>query len=616
MCGICGVTWNDTDACRKMMSAAAHRGPDQDGVYQDEAITLGHKRLSIIDLSDGGRQPMVAADGATAISFNGEVYNYRALRAQLEAEGHHFQTSSDTEVLLVGLGSRGLAFLNEIHGIFAFAHWDRKRRRLTLARDPIGVKPLYYCLRAEGLAFGSEIKQLTALPGSVAVLDVPALDQYLMFHYVPSDRTLLEGVKKLPPGCAASWQNGRLEITRYSTPVFGPEVESRPVDALERLLRATMDDQMVADVPIGSFLSGGVDSGVVTALAQEISGAAIHTFSVGFDEGLPNELAEARQSADALKTLHHETVVRGASVAKDFDRITWHLDEPVSEAGAIPNFYVAQDATRSVKVVLAGEGGDEVFGGYRWYAAMERLATLRRLVPRVGQRIGALLDPLPGDFGRRVRTVVQPRTEWSAFARLVSVAEPSYLARLRGERALDGTEAPFAAALDGARAIPSEARWRYVDVQTLLAECYLMKADKMTMAWGLEERVPLLAPKLVEFGMTYAHGAAGRDKFLLREVAQRLLPVSVARRPKRGYGVPIVAWAKGPFSTHIDAALDNSQLVKAGLLSATEVQRLRRRFRTDDSTTLMAWQVFALERWLKTFRVSLPAQESARGSRG
>ncbi|HSN33983.1 MAG TPA: asparagine synthase (glutamine-hydrolyzing), partial [Ideonella sp.] len=530
-----------------------HRGPDENGQYVDDRCALGMRRLSIIDLG-GGTQPIADEARRYFIVFNGEIYNYRELRAGLLQRGHTFTTTSDTEVIVHLFEERGAAVVDQLAGMFGFAVWDRQRQELVLARDRLGIKPMYYAVTPRGLVFGSELKSLLCHPDVRRTVSPEALSYYLTFGATPGEQSILDGVRKLPPGHLIRYRAGELTVRRYWD-LQASEEDLDPRDAaaeVRQLLRDAVRSHLVADVPVGAFLSGGIDSASVVGTMAEL-GARPKTFSIGFDEGEWNELDYARLIAKKFGTDHHELVVRPDAWALT-EKLVWFLDEPFADVSAIPTYLVSQLAAQHVKVVLSGDGGDEVFAGYERYAWS--VAEERRFgwLPRPARwALTGLAAALPDRARGKnfLRHIAQPAHlryvdgeslfPMPAKLRLLGPELISALTRRHAD-ALAPTH-DRVALLDGAPGDLTR-RLMYLDTMTYLPLDILTKVDRMTMAHSLEARPPLLDHTLVErvFRMPSALKLArdGTQKAVFKQAVADLLPREILTRPKRGFGVPIV----------------------------------------------------------------------------
>ncbi len=631
MCGIAGIAdvagrVADEALLRAMTSVQAHRGPDGEAVVCRGPVGLGHRRLAIIDLNTGD-QPMANEDGSIWIVFNGEIYNFHELRRELEARGARFRTVSDTEVILKAYEADGPACVERLRGMFAFAILDERRRRLLLARDRAGIKPLVYAWDGRRLLFGSEIKAILQDPHVDRDLDQEALGDYLTYHYVPAPRTIFRAVRKLPPASTLllPLDGGEPVVSEYWRLRFAPDphvTESEWIERLRTHLADAVRSHMVSDVPIGAFLSGGVDSSTVVALMAQASAAPIRTFSIGFDEADFDELRFARQVATRYGTDHYELVVK-PSALEILPKLAWHFDEPFADSSAIPTYYVAKITREHVTVALSGDGGDENFAGYRRYARAvglhERLdrgaaALLRRLfraaasalpVGAPGQAYAGLLGAGPIDRYRRL--VAYQRRE--TLRRLLS----DDLAALARSAASADTFARLAArsgAPDYVTAL------QYIDVYTYLPGDILTKVDLTSMAVSLESRVPLLDHKLMEFVATIPSSLKlrnGTGKYLLKRAMATSLPVEILTRRKMGFGVPLAAWFRSELRDMTRDVLLSPAARQRGLFRIKEVETLLKTHdagRRDCSARL--WALVCFELWMRQWADRGPA--SARGA--
>lgn len=615
MCGIAGVyalgdrppdpAWG-----KLLADCLAHRGPDGEGLYADSRVVLAHRRLAIIDVSEGGRQPMHSGDGRHVIVVNGEIYNYAELRAVLEAEGVRFRASSDTEVLVEALARRGLDALADARGMFAFALYDRATGDLHLARDRIGKKPLFWVRTPEYLAFASEAQALLRLPFVRARLDRSAVRDYVRFLYVPSPRTLVEGMRKLEP---ASWLRVRgsqpsapPEIHRYWSPP--PPDPAQRADAEwfrvldERMLDATRL-RTVSDVPIGLFLSGGVDSNVVLADLRRVGHSPIRAFTVGF-RGLADELPLAREGARRYADDHVELVLE-PDLAHEIPAIVRHFGEPIGDSGIITSALIAREAAKHVKVILNGDGGDELFGGYARYPFAARADRLSRWPggrlafeayygrrPEMRPILAALRAHDAGEAARALGSVVTPR-DAEALLRDDVPAAPSTAPDLPGFAGESLAAALFA--------------W---DAGVYLPDDLMIKADTAAMAFGLENRSPLLDHRLLEH---VARLPAARrvhptiTKPLLKRAARDRVPAAVLAAPKQGFPLPLAEWLHGPLGRWMDDLLLDPQatgsLFRAGALER-EVRDFHAR-RNDVNAPLRLWGLAVLESWARTFAIEV-----------
>jgi len=605
------------DTLAAMDRSIVHRGPDDTGTYVDDRCAMGMRRLSIIDLG-GGKQPIANEDQRIWVVFNGEIYNYRALRDGLLVRGHRFTTTSDTEVLVHLYEERSAALVDLLHGMFGFAIWDRERQELLLARDRLGIKPLYYAPTPRGLVFGSELKSLLGHPDVRRNVSAEALSHYLSFGHTPPEQSILDGVRKLAPGHLLRYRGGELTLRRWWDLRPDPGVDDRPVDPrdaaaeVRHLLRQAVASHLVADVPVGAFLSGGIDSASVVGTMAEL-GARPKTFSIGFEEADFNELDYARLIARRFGTDHHELVVRPDAWALT-EQLVWFLDEPFADVSAIPTFLVSKLAAAHVKVVLSGDGGDEVFAGYDRYAWSLREERRFGWLPRPAR---SLLTQLAAALPERargkhfLRHIAQP-----AHLRYVdgqSLFQQPMKLRLLGPelwRELFRRHAdPMAptservALLDGAPGDLTK-RLMYLDTMTYLPLDILTKVDRMTMAHSLEARPPLLDHTLVErifrLPSQLKLRPDGTQKAIFKEAVADLLPSAILQRPKRGFGVPIVEWFRGALKEPMQAVLGDKRVVERGWLDDRTVRAVVAEHldgRRDHSLSI--WSLLSLELWAR-----------------
>ena len=635
MCGICGAAWTDPALApveatlASMVARLEHRGPDDSGTYRDDHAALGFRRLSIVDLS-GGHQPLSNEDGTVWTAFNGEIYNFPSLRHRLEARGHTLRSSGDTEVLVHLYEDEGPGFFSLLRGMFALAIWDAPRRRLVLGRDRLGQKPLVYRLGAGRIAFASELKSLLALPERdlPRSLDPLALDRYLTYGYVPHPSTILEGVHKLPPAHYATWQDGRLELTRYWDPDWNLEVDRPPGEDAEEL-RATLDDavreQMVADVPLGAFLSGGIDSTIIVALMQGASNRPVKTFSIAFEDPAFDESRYAELAAKAIGTEHHSFKVEPRAW-ETLPALARQFDEPFADSSALPTWHVSRETRRHVTVALTGDAGDELFAGYDRYRAVALAAWLDRLpdAPR-GFLGGPLARALPTSVKaktrlRQVRRMLEgiAQAPESRYLRWVAMFDEPSRASLYSDDFLDHLSAAaarhpseadpasmLARAFDAAPKRDPVTRATIVDLLTYLPGDLLAKVDLASMAHGLECRGPFLDHRVVELALAMPvrrklRLRGGRSKVVLKQAFADLLPKEIRNRPKMGFGVPLDRWFRGELKDELRAVLLDPVARDRGLFRPEAVERLideHTQGRRDNAYRL--WALLMLELWFR-----------------
>ena len=588
-----------------VLSRMAHRGPDAEGVWTDPAanVALGHRRLSIIDLSDAGSQPMTSSCGRYVLAYNGEIYNAGELRTELEAQGRSFRGHSDTEVLLEACAQWGVETASRRSiGMFAFAIWDAYARRLWLVRDRLGIKPLYWARFGELFLFGSELKALRAHPGWAPRLDRGAVAAYMRHGYIPAPHTVYQGVHKLEPGTCLCFEGGQIITAAFWSLAHAIEharinpVDATPdeaIDEAERLLTDAVTRRMVADVPLGAFLSGGIDSSTVTALMQANSAQPIRTFSIGFDESDYDESAHAAAVAKHLGTDHTELRVSPDQAREVIPRLPEIYDEPFGDSSQIPTTLLSELTRKHVTVALSGDGGDEVFAGYPRYLLARPFARLNKHVPAPLRRaFGSLLrtaspsqwDSLLSILPDRVKPT-KPGSRAHKLARMLEASQPQAY-RLLVSHWDEPTELVPGAGESIGPAWSSDLSSRCgdgvlltqaIDLLTYLPDDILTKVDRASMAASLEVRVPILDHRLVEWAMGLPLSMRLRDgkaKWLLRQLAYRHVPEQLLDRPKMGFGVPIGSWIRGPLREWAEELLAERALAEGGLLNASLIRKI------------------------------------------
>jgi asparagine synthase (glutamine-hydrolysing) len=619
MCGICGfviehshqpaVDWRQ--ALVKMNAVHQHRGPDQDGLYFAEhepyRVGLGHRRLSIIDLSEHGRQPMANEDGSVRISFNGEVYNYQELRKQLQEHNHVFRSTTDTETIIHLYEEEQARCVQRLNGMFGFALWDAKRRTLLLARDRLGIKPLFYAPVGKGIAFASELKSLLELPGMVRRPGSAQLDEYLTFGYVPGPQTVFEGIYSLPAGSWLTWREGKLAAGCYWHPPVDTEINrsgfTSLVDGLDSLLNDAVHSHLVADVPVGAFLSGGLDSSLVCAIAQRYVKEPLQTFSIGFSSS-GDELPYARIVADHIGSEHTARRAEPELTAL-LPTLVWHLDQPLFDNSVMPTFLVSQLARKRCKVVLSGDGGDEPFFGYGWTRAAVGIPGLALpWTPRGWQwnyRCGWQGICTRGMFDlthTAIERYLRRQTTASNFRRWLYA--PGFWEKVAGD-AQDGLRAEIKSYV----VKDWRDRFTMTDLLHYLPGDVLLKVDRMSMAHGLEVRPPLLDFRVVEWALRLPwqlryHKGVG--KVLLREVARRYLPDAILKPRKQGFSIPIGRWLRGPTGDLLAAMFKSSTFARRSLIApqrALSLLEMHRSGRYELGHRL--WSLAVLETWCRVW---------------
>jgi len=596
MCGICGQINYTSKApvslkmLARMCEVMSYRGPDDEGYFQDNWAGLGHRRLSIIDI-EGGHQPMANEDGSCWLVFNGEIYNFPEIRARLEKSGHRFQTRSDTEAVLHLYEERGAECVTELRGMFAFALWDKQKRRLLLARDRLGQKPLVYTVTPDGLAFASEIKALLQNPCIPREPNLEALHYYLTYQYIPSPHTAFSGIYKLPPAHILIYEAGEVTVQRYWKLEFVYQkmsVEEYKQGILDHLMEATKI-RLMSEVPLGAFISGGIDSSAVVAAMNQINSKPVKTFAVGFEEGDFNELPYARIIAERFHTEHHEYMVK-PNALEVLPKLVWYYNEPFADPSALPTYYVSQLARREVTVALVGDGGDEAFAGYQRYLA-DKLAAYYQRLPRILreqliERVAAMIPKqLPeGSFLSKVRRNLEAFSEpyHKRYLRLIcsfgkQERETFYSEEFWNQVKRTDPEG-FLKELKSSAPAPDflgQALW--VDIMSYLPDDLLVKVDIASMSNSLETRSPFLDHKFMEFAATIPgelklKGSTG--KYIFRQALAGLLPPQILHRKKAGFSVPVSAWFRGELKEFAYRILLDKQTLARGYFRPNSLKNM------------------------------------------
>jgi asparagine synthase (glutamine-hydrolysing) len=597
MCGICGKLNFDLGAkidaalIRAMLGTIRHRGPDDEGIYLGSGVGLGHRRLSIIDLNTG-HQPLSNENGTVWIVFNGEIYNYKELRGFLVSRGHVFTTQTDTEVIVHLYEELGPECLQKLRGMFAFAIWDEHKKALFLARDRIGIKPLYYSLTGEFLVFASEIKAILADPAANREIATDVIDRFLTFLYLPGEDTLLKGIKKLAPGHYLLVRDGKAEVRQYWDLRFSKGSTIRSIKNTESellsLLAETVELHMIADVPVGVLLSGGVDSTAVLSFAVDRTNQEISSYTVGFSSpGVADERPYAKLAANACGSRHHEMTISASDFADFMPKYVWHMEEPVCEPPAVALYYISKLASEHVKVLLSGEGGDEAFAGYSNYRNLLWL-----------ERIKSYLSPLAGTIGQGLSFAnsILNSARIRTYAPLMNAKFPAYyFSRTSNPYRYAGNglgrlySADFDRTIDREHTLEPVRRYQahvhaentldamlYIDTKTWLPDDLLIKADKMTMASSVELRVPLLDHKVLEFAAALPPNLKVRGfttKYLAKKVLKNRVPAQILDRPKAGFPVPYEAWLRKELRSWVREILLDRQTTNRGYFDAKSVER-------------------------------------------
>lgn len=639
MCGITGFfnsgpqTSAEINASiREMAGTLTHRGPDAGGIWFDaeSGIALGHRRLAIVDLSPTGEQPMISESGRYVIVLNGEIYNFRALRRELEAKGHHFRGTSDTEVMLAAFEEWGVAgAVPRFNGMFAFAAWDRRERVLYLSRDRIGEKPLYYGYAGDTFLFGSELKALARHPKFEGAIDRGALALYLRHNYIPAPYSVYQGISKLSPGCILTLR-GTVEpqISEYwslkeaarrgvESPLSCSAEEA--VEQLDELIRDAVNLQMVADVPLGAFLSGGIDSSTIVGVMQALSNRPVRTFTIGFAEKQFDEAIYAKEVARHLGTEHTELYVTPEEAMAVIPKLPYFYDEPFADSSQIPTYLVSQLARGGVTVSLSGDGGDELFGGYRIYRSVMKVNDSLRWAPPALRRAAAwaldtavrtgALDGFQVNDGKYVGAGPLT-TRLGNFANVLRLRKNEELYRYMMSQwrspadLLQDVHEPVSAFTDRARMLDFPhllQMMEYIDMGSYLPDDILVKVDRAAMAVSLESRVPLLDYRIVEFSWRTPVSMKLREdqgKWLLRQVAYRYVPKRLLERPKKGFSVPVDTWICGPLRDWAEALLDESRLRNEGVFNPAPIRRLwKDHVQGIKNSNSLLWDILMFQAW-------------------
>jgi len=643
MCGIVGFRTNRDfsrlrDALPEATSRLVHRGPDDTGLFfdQESGVGLGHRRLSVIDLSEAGRQPMASDDGMVNIVYNGEIYNFQEIRSTLEGHGHHFWTETDTEVILNAYMEWGMDCLTRFVGMFALALWDSRSRLLFLARDRLGIKPLYYHFTPGELIFASELKALMAFKGFPRDIDPDAVPLFLHYQYIPSPRTVFKDTFKLLPGRYAVFDGQDIRIRSYwelphidRTSKGRDRSEEDVFTELDHLLTQAVSDRLVSDVPLGALLSGGIDSSIVVALMQKVNTSPVRTFSIGFNEPAYNEAPWALKVAEHLGTDHTDFYVTPKEAMDVIPRLPEIYDEPFADSSAIPTFLVSRLARSQVTVALSGDGGDEQFCGYVRYWSTRAMATAFQRIPGPAKEgLGLVLDKIPPTWVERCylpwRRFLPQRfrlanfpDKWEKFIKLLGQTSIQDLYRMTiclwSEKELDRLmgrdirDCQYEEIFRETGNWPLLSRLMRVDQKTYLPDAMLTKVDRASMAVGLEVRVPLLDHRVVEFTSTLPDRLKykrGRGKYLLRRLLARYVPEELFERPKMGFGVPIEDWFRGELKEMLLDYLSPERLIKEGLFDHNLVEEKIKEHLSGKANhqyrlwALLMWEMWR-ERWLE-----------------
>lgn len=571
MCGIVGFNWNDKELVRRMCKVIGYRGPDQKGLYLDENFSLGHQRLSIIDPSENGRQPICNEDESLWIVHSGEIYNFKEIRENLERGGHRFYSNTDTEVIIHAYEEYGENCVEKFNGMFAFAILDTGKRRLFLARDRLGIKPIYYYFNNGKFIFASEIKAILQYHLKREI-NIEALNSFFTFKYIPGPKTIFKNISKLQPGNILLFENGKIEIKEYWDLSFKPERRSEEfyIKQISELLEDSVKKTLISDVPLGVLLSGGLDSSLVTAIMSSIVDEPVKSFSVGFetDDQYYNELRFAEQVSILCNTDHHEKIINFEDIIELLPRITWHLDEPLSDWAAIPTYLVSKLAKNSVKVVLTGEGGDETFAGYRYYIANEIVPYYKILPKSIKNNFVRISKGLP--ISTRMKDILETISissdveRGANWARVFSyeMRQKLFKDTVKKDNRLDNKQI-FDLYENKIKSFDNLSKVMYLDTKIRIPDELLMKTEKSTMAVSLEARVPYIDHRIVEFLARIPSSIKIKNfttKYMLKKVASKFLPREIVYRKKHGFTLPTAKWFREELRDYVQMIMEDKSV--------------------------------------------------------
>lgn len=610
MCGICGILgMNDKVLVQRMTDVLFHRGPDDFGFYFDDNFGMGHRRLSIIDLSKG-HQPIHNEDESVWIVYNGEIYNYKELKRDLQNKGHEFYTYSDTEVIIHAYEEYEELFPKKLRGMFALAIWDTKDKKLILVRDRLGIKPLYYTVNDGTLLFASEIKALLQYKGIKREVNISSLHNFLTHRYIPGSNTMFEGIRKLLPGNMLVCKNGNIKISEYwDLNVKSVDVQSEEhcSKALYKLLEESVRVRLMSDVPLGAYLSGGIDSSAIVGIMSALTDEPVKTFSIGFGVGEPiDELSYARMVAEYFETDHHELTMSSEDAEKLLPKIIWHLDDSIVDPAILPTYFISEFAKRYVKVILTGEGADELFAGYEGYKSKMRYYHRRGQLPFYLKKILPKFATLIPDYRVRehikmISTEPKDHILWSPLfneKEKKKIYSKHFLNKIEHIKPGSITSKYFQNSnMDLLNKL------LYVDIKTWLPDNILLKVDKTTMANSIEARVPFLDHKLVEFSATipyYLKLKNQTEKYILKKSTSRLLPKNILNREKHGFSVPIYIWINKYLKDMVSEILSPDAIRKRGYFRYNMVQKVLQHAQSPKYSHQL-WGLLTLELWHKIY---------------
>lgn len=612
MCGISGFIGDfNKSLLHKMNKVMAHRGPDDSGVYHKENVGLAHRRLSIIDLS-GGRQPISNRDNTIWIVFNGEIYNFQELRSRY-LSSYQFKSRSDTEVILHLYEEFGEKCLDLLRGMFAFAIWDEKKRKLFIARDRFGIKPLYYAQSSRGFIFASELKALLETDSLARKVDKEALNLYMTFRYVPGSRTMIDAIKKLEPGHYLIYQDGKISITQYWDLIFQKDENQTEQDysqGLTDILREAIDLRMISEVPLGAYLSGGLDSSFMVGLMSQLMSKPVKTFTAGFAGGWHDESPHAAIVAEEFATDHRLLKINPDAVSV-LEKVVWHLDEPLGDAATIPTFLLSQLTSKYVTVILSGEGADELLAGYDKYKLLHYSNKYSALLYSPFFSLLSRLCTGNIKLQRGFDLLASQGETAQTYLNLVSVFTNQEKQGLFGRQLAelqDSAHSPLQLVKTYLHSGPDKGdyldRLMYLDIKTWLPNDVLLKNDKMTMAHSLEARVPFLDHKFAEYVMTIPNRLKLKglsEKYILRKAMQGMVPESITKRRKHGFTVPISQWMQGELKRVADVLFAPGRIKERGFWNYSAIEKLRQRDLNNPFYRRQFWTLLSFELWHKIF---------------
>lgn len=618
MCGICGFNWSEKKLIEEMAAIISHRGPDQSGSFVDNGVSLGHRRLSIIDLSDKGIQPMHNEDESIFIVYNGEIYNFKDLKGTLEKNGHSFQSDTDTEVIIHAYEEWGIDCVKRLRGMFAFAIWDSNEKQFFLARDRLGIKPLYYYYESGKFIFSSEIKSILMDKTIIKEIDPEAMYYFLGYEYVPAPRTMFRDIRKLLPGHTLLFKDGKTTINKYWNLVFSNTIHDEKYfsEKIYDLLKESVRLRLMSDVPLGAFLSGGIDSSSIVGLMSQLVDEPIKTFSIGYEDESFSEFEYARQVSELFGTDHKEILVNPQSI-EIFEKAVWHLDEPMSELSAIPVYLLCQKAKKDVTVCLSGEGGDELFVGYDRFVA-SRSDAYYRIIPEIIRKngISSIVNKIPPQSQKKgAVNIVKRFIEGSDLPLEGRHMRWQYFSNQKEENELYSGSfkektshiKPFEIVDKYYQSCSLDDRLAkeiYSEINTYLVDNVLMKVDKMSMANALEVRVPYLDHHFVELCATIPSNLklnGFTTKYILKKTMSRLLPKNIIYRKKQGFSIPIKNWLRNELKEYMEDLLINSDVIKENFDSYYLKKLMEQHIRGSHNHSHRLWALMNIELWHRKF---------------